>query len=261
MGRLFLILLFMLLSGTGILYAQWSRSDSLWLQRILSGKDSIRLNIETMRAIERGSLLNDGLPEAPMMMSRPNLEITKDFSEYLDMPPDSTRKIALRDLPPAVFWHHQIKYKAPRYQVNPDILKMYEQKQSAFSESPKTSGTVGVSGFGIGNLDFAHALNYVFSKEYRRHLANQKMAERLIDYKLGADGNGYKPARSELPLPLVTYKKKEVKDTISADPAKAASPHPATIRSATAQDSLSVESQADSLLNKTRPTLTLPPAK
>ena len=85
-------------------HAQWTKKDSVWLQNVLSGKEKLQLNPETMKAIQSGSLLN-AEPASEMKMAPVNtLPIFKDFSEYIN--PDDTathRKIALKDLPVGVF--------------------------------------------------------------------------------------------------------------------------------------------------------------
>lgn len=252
-------MLIVTVSGTGVSYAQWSREDSLWLRNVLEGKDSLRLNIEAIRAIERGDLLNNSLPKTQTMMriSRPKLEIAKDFSQYINVT-DTAGKLALKDLPPGVFWLHQIEYVSPRYKVNPMFFKVYPNSLRKLRDGKNEGPT-------INGLDFAHPLNYVFSKDYRQHVINQKRTKKLKDYEPWAEGSVYKPAgyykEGVLPLPSVTRKKTEVKDTVRTDSVKTASLHPATIRSMTAQDSLSAVSPADSLLNKMQPTPVLLPVK
>lgn len=106
------------LNGTEYVYAQWTKKDSLWLQNVESGKEKLKLNPETMKAIESGSLINLGLPDglnhpdnpaANMQLKASSLPILKDFSEYVQA--DSTRrKVALKDLPVSVFKLYQPKY-------------------------------------------------------------------------------------------------------------------------------------------------------
>lgn len=80
------------------------KKDSVWLQNVLSGKEKLELNPETMKAIQSGSFINLDEPASDMKMSPVTpLPILKDFTEYIQT--DSThRKIALKDLPPGVFW-------------------------------------------------------------------------------------------------------------------------------------------------------------
>ena len=87
-------------------YAQWSEQDSVWLQNVLAGKDSVRLNPEFQKAIKNGTFLNSGQPAGKMQIAPSSIPITKDFSEYIQSEEKSHRKVALKDLPPNVFWWH-----------------------------------------------------------------------------------------------------------------------------------------------------------
>lgn len=92
------------LNSTQYVLAQWTKKDSVWLQNALSGKEKLKLNEETMKAIQSGSLINLGEPASHMqMVPTTKLPVLKDFSEYIHA--DSTQhKTALKDLPPSVFW-------------------------------------------------------------------------------------------------------------------------------------------------------------
>ena len=83
---------------------QWTKKDSVWLQNVLSGKEKLELNPETMKAIQSGSFINLDEPASNMKISPVTpLPILKDFTEYIQT--DSAhRKKALKDLPPGVFW-------------------------------------------------------------------------------------------------------------------------------------------------------------
>ena len=107
-----LLIGFLLCWSIGQLHAQWSKQDSVWLQGILSGKDTVRLNPEFQRAIESGTLLNTDEPVGkPRMAAAKELPITKDFSEYVHKEDTTRRKVALKDLPPGVFWRHNPPFK------------------------------------------------------------------------------------------------------------------------------------------------------
>ena len=95
-------------------YAQWTEQDSIWLKDVLAGKDSIKLNPEFQKAIQSGSFLNPepGKPMGKPQLAAPsNIPITKDFSEYIQQDDTTHRKVALKDLPPSVFWRHNPPYK------------------------------------------------------------------------------------------------------------------------------------------------------
>lgn len=68
---------------TGILlHAQdkWTKQDSLWLQRVLSGNEKIQLNDQTKKAIESGTLLSpDPFLKEQIQMNSIELPIIKSF--------------------------------------------------------------------------------------------------------------------------------------------------------------------------------------
>ncbi|MDO4704300.1 DUF4858 domain-containing protein [Tannerella sp.] len=76
----------------------WSAKDSLWLQRVLSGQEKLKLNEETLRAIRSGTLINPA-PAQQMKHSPLELPIVKSFDSIIR--PESHRKLHL--LPPSVF--------------------------------------------------------------------------------------------------------------------------------------------------------------
>lgn len=105
MHKQLLIVMLICLKGADYISAQqWTKKDSVWLQNVLSGKEKLELNPETMKAIQSGSFINLDEPASDMKMSPVTpLPILKDFTEYIQT--DSTyRKVALKDLPPGVFW-------------------------------------------------------------------------------------------------------------------------------------------------------------
>lgn len=109
MSKQVIILLLICLSNTEYLYAQWTEKDSVWLQNILSGKEKLQLNPEALKAIQSGTLINTEEPASQMIMApehSPAQSIQKDFSEFVrpsDTDENPHRKVALKDLPPAVF--------------------------------------------------------------------------------------------------------------------------------------------------------------
>lgn len=122
------------LNGTQYVYGQWTEKDSVWLQNIISGKEKIELNPEAIKAIESGNLINTDKPTSNMIMApstSPASSVLKDFSEYV-RPQDveennPNRKVALKDLPPAVFMRYGLDKPLPRFKmlgsfyVSPDI--------------------------------------------------------------------------------------------------------------------------------------------
>lgn len=109
-------------------YAQWSKQDSIWLQNVLEGKDTIRLNPEFQKAIKGGTFINSGQPVGKIQMAPSSIPITKDFNQYLGHKEDTAhRKVALKDLPPSVFWWYDPPVK-PLLPVLGSILDEIKRK-------------------------------------------------------------------------------------------------------------------------------------
>lgn len=197
------------------MYAQWTKNDSIWLQNVLSGKDTLKLNIETQKAIESGSFLNTTPHTTPMISNPAILPILKDLSEYTPLVDTTGNKL----------------------EISPDLFNFNSPNTPAF----KTGMSV----------DLVHGLNYVFSKEYRQHHKNKKKAEKLKYYNEPSFGvvkgkNKFVGIQEELPLPFVTRR-----DTSQWNSTKDL--QKSTSLSSFGRDLDSREVAADSLSNKTRP--------
>lgn len=144
MNKRLIILLLICLNSTEYLYAQWTEKDSIRLKNILSGKEKLELNPEAVKAIESGTLINTDKPANNMIMSptnSPAQSIQKDFTEYVrpeDPYYNPKRKIALKDLPPAVLRCYGMDKPLPKvrvfgsFQVSPGI-RASAQKPSGIS--------------------------------------------------------------------------------------------------------------------------------
>ena len=148
------------LNGVEYAHAQWTKKDSVWLQNVLSGKEKLQLNPEAMEAIKSGSLIILEKPDLEMQMIPVTpLPIIKDFSEYIQ-PDSSRRKVALKDLPPSVFWRYNLTssqipsvYQSmldevkraplfvPKGLVTFDIAKMTSRKEYVHKRNAKRDGT------------------------------------------------------------------------------------------------------------------------
>ena len=100
----------LILMLTGILpvqlYAQhWSEEDSVWLSRVLSGKDTIRINPEFQKAIREGKLIHmEDEPGQQILEAPSELPLLKDFSEYLHADTDSIHNnVDYKSMPPSVY--------------------------------------------------------------------------------------------------------------------------------------------------------------
>lgn len=143
MNKQLFIWIIVCLNGVEYVQAQWTKQDSLWLHNILSGKEKIKLNEETLKAIESGSLINnESKPSGAMRMApKSDLPISKDFSDYIQ-PNDTTHhKVALKDLPPQVFWQYNpsIKIKGVPAFENIPVYHYSPQGQITFSIADLTS--------------------------------------------------------------------------------------------------------------------------
>ena len=155
----------------------WTAKDSLWLQRVLAGQDTVRLDPEVKRAIERGELINAEPVGTPQMAPHADPPITKDFSEYIGTDQNPHRKVPLNKLPPQVFWHHN-----PRFKGLPPV---YESIQEELKRNPPTAPA------SMATFDAAEAT----SKKARIHKKNAKRSSTWRNY-------------NNLPTPDVISKRK-----------------------------------------------------
>lgn len=143
--KAFVFILF-ILQNTGILYAQWTKEDSLWLDNVLSGKEQLRLNSETLKAIEDGTFINmqEMSPKEQMKTSPVKILIAKDFSEY----------------------------------INPKKFEMPKYSKAAFA-IPKS---VIVNAQRPSGKSFDDMLRSIFQPTYRAQVRNQKNANAWRTY-------------------------------------------------------------------------------
>lgn len=179
MYKLLLIVIGICLSGKMFVSAQqWTKKDSIWLKKVLSGKEKLELNPEAKKAIESGELINLEEPASHMKLApTEKLPVTQDFSEYI-RPDTIKRKVTLKQLPPAVFW----LYHPPRGVE----FRIYQHMLEAWKKDP-------MSQYDNGNikLDVAE----MTSQKARTHKRNQKR-------------NGTRKNYNNLPTPDIIKKKK-----------------------------------------------------
>ena len=158
-NQIFIVMLICLRGVDYISAQQWTKKDSVWLQNVLSGKEKLELNPETMKAIQSGSFINLDEPASNMKISPVTpLPILKDFTEYIQT--DSAyRKKALKDLPPGVFWLYApppgkilpvYQYMLDEVKRNPitvpggmffDLAEMTSRKSHIHKRNAKRDGT------------------------------------------------------------------------------------------------------------------------
>ena len=178
--QLFIVMLICLRGADYMSAQQWTKKDSVWLQNVLSGKEKLELNPETMKAIQSGSLINLDEPASEMKMAPVTpLPILKDFTEYIQT--DSTnRKKAPKDLPPGVFW----LYSPPPGK----ILPVYKNMLKAWKSDPMNRS----HNSGFVTFDFAE----MTSRKSYIHKRNAKRDETRKNY-------------NNLPTPDIIKKKKK----------------------------------------------------
>lgn len=178
--QLFIVMLICLRGADYMSAQQWTKKDSVWLQNVLSGKEKLELNPETMKAIQSGSLINLDEPASEMKMAPVTpLPILKDFTEYIQT--DSTnRKKAPKDLPPGVFW----LYSPPPGKM----LPVYKNMLKAWKSDPMNRS----HNSGFVTFDFAE----ITSRKSYIHKRNAKR-------------DGTRKNYNNLPTPDIIKKKKK----------------------------------------------------
>lgn len=185
------------LNGTDYAYAQWTKKDSVRLQDILSGKEKLQLDSETMKAIQSGTLINTDKPVGTMKMApAASVPFYKDFSSYVHRADTGMKVADYRSMPPALF----MKY-GPQYVEELRVFKI--MRQQIRQEFPKSGG--GVLRFSVADLT---------SRKHYVHKRNSKRSGTWKNY-------------NNLPTPdIIKKKKKFVSDhpgvTLAADSLKSA---------------------------------------
>lgn len=178
--QLFIVMLICLRGADYMSAQQWTKKDSVWLQNVLSGKEKLELNPETMKAIQSGSLINLDEPASEMKMAPVTpLPILKDFTEYIQT--DSTnRKKAPKDLPPGVFW----LYSPPPGKM----LPVYKNMLKAWKSNPMNRS----HNSGFVTFDFA-----------------EMTSRKSYIHKRNAKRDGTRKNYNNLPTPDIIKKKKK----------------------------------------------------
>ncbi|MDR1602979.1 MAG: DUF4858 domain-containing protein [Tannerella sp.] len=98
----YLLLVLSLCFAANIRAQEWSAQDSAWLRRVLSGKEELKLNDATRKAIREGTLIStDPAPgKLPMLSAPPELPVSK-IVESIAQP--KTQKKDMTELPPSVY--------------------------------------------------------------------------------------------------------------------------------------------------------------
>lgn len=223
--RKYVLVFFIILTPFFRICAQtWNESDSIWLNNILSGKDSLIIDPEFQKAIEGGTLIKSSEPVGKLLEAPSQLLISKDFSEYLSSEQDTSlwRNYSLLDLPPAVVMLKSMSWKFGLEAVTnyPHVrIPTYEITNGARSPFPENGWNL-LQPF-LLQFDGAALLSYMFSKTYRQRLKNQKTAVAWKNYNsfpsedLYSKQKTYRESKESerLPLPDIIPIKR---DTVSS---------------------------------------------
>ena len=117
---------------TALAQKNWSAKDSLWLQRVLSGQEKLKLNEETLRAIRSGTLINPTLTPDQTKHSPLELPIVKSFDSIIQ--PESHR--ALHLLPPYVF-NPNYAIHCSAFTINNGRMNVRQGSRQAYSPPPR----------------------------------------------------------------------------------------------------------------------------
>ena len=98
----------------------------------------------------------------PQLAAPSNIPITKDFSEYIQQDDTTHRKVALKDLPPSVFWRHNPPYKK--------ILPVYQSILDELKRTP-SSGRTSLATFDLGRM--TSRKTYVHKRNAKRNGTRQ----------------------------------------------------------------------------------------
>ena len=173
-----------IISSCGFINAQeWSKEDSLWLINVLEGKEPLKINEDTKKAIEDGRLIipswlknEDGLSDIDMI---------KDFEHDIH---DSVKiqKIDPYSMPPAVYALYVLYMDKMDsiHESRSDMLSESDRKKLVEAMPPNVRNRVYYNEFGggFGGNDFMHILCMAFSSTYRNKARNKKNANAYKNY-------------------------------------------------------------------------------
>ncbi len=164
--------------------AQWTPADSIWLQNILSGKDSLRLKPEIEQSIREGNLMNFGKKEtAGSPVLSPRISDPKGFSDPLksgNLLPDIKEDIKM--LSPQFYGIHALEMPQSEHRINEGLFDFMDDVKK---NGKKPSGR-----------DFNDILSTAFDSHYRQLKKNKKNA---VAYK----------TYNDLPSPELHEKQKQ----------------------------------------------------
>lgn len=163
MEKKLIVLLFVCLHNSANLYAQWTKEDSVWLNKVLSGKEELRLNPETLKAIQEGSLINTDIssPDKQMKSSPMKLPLAKDFSEYV-RPERLEKAIDPLTVSPSVYMRYTLDQPLQKETYNKAAFGV---PQNVKDNAKRPTG-----------ISFDDVLRGIFQPSFRNKTRNRKNA-------------------------------------------------------------------------------------
>jgi hypothetical protein len=195
--KYFTVIAFLIIISLQLINAQsWNREDSIWLNNYLEGKGELKLNEETLKAIEDGRLI---IPSWMKDKDGDIKELIKEFEEAAARDSTNMDRVNPLSMPPAVFALYVLYVdKVDSINASSSIMLSEAEKEKLREELPPGETTVYVGNVGtgapagvFGSLDFNHALSMVFSSQYRRLQYNKKHANA---YKFYYDEDAIQPS-------------------------------------------------------------------
>ncbi|MDR0536885.1 MAG: hypothetical protein LBH04_02380 [Tannerellaceae bacterium] len=180
---------------TEVIHAQWTKEDSTWLGNVLSGKEELRLNQETIKAIRSGTFLNLGEPIAKPLSYPIQLQIQSQFENIAAF--DTTRfpnELNPDIMDPYLYFKYFFTFvklpplKEERKATGFDLSNISMEDAPLRPRDPRTVVTMAPSHM-PGELnaytitirlwtgDAASIFAHVFSSVYRRRMYNMQHAK------------------------------------------------------------------------------------
>lgn len=184
--------------STAQVCAQWTPTDSVWLHNVLTGKEELRLNDETMRAIRSGSLINPGKPSSSFLQAPLEFPLARTF----ELKPPTIKNITNGLNPDSLDPYLYFKYFFIFANLPPiaetklipgfDMRGVNLKKKPLDPVDPRQGVTImrpyGEHPFGISIIvpvDFNDVLSRIFSPTYRRRMYNREHANAWRTYNSG----------------------------------------------------------------------------